>query len=195
MINSEHNDRSAAETWFQLGKDLQALAGRTVYHIIEFCDLPPVPGKRYATAAGYRKMPNGDPQATLYELFGTINQEPDVDFAHLYPEIRYEWFSPDPVGMLEADLEEMVQYRRMTPLTVLIANPEGKYQRHTVYVVPQSVLARPKNDFSRFSRFGEPWCHTCNKTFFWSEDHEEVYAYISQGGKKCSICNQHMPGP
>jgi hypothetical protein len=106
---------------------------------------------------------------------------------------RWAWFEPDPVGMSEDELERLVQQRRMKPLWLDLPTTGQHSAVMQVYIVPLRVLARPKNPYSSRWRVGEPWCHSCNTTFFWDKNVREVPSYPVGGngigrGTRCLLC-------
>lgn len=106
--------------------------------------------------------------------------------------VSCRWFCPGPEDVGDA-LEDYVQKRKMTPLDISTRRAGDDWARTRMYIIPPSVLKRPENTYSMAWFYGEPWCHKCNETFFWSKNVVEAPTYRSGRGLICGVCGYHMP--
>ena len=96
----------------------------------------------------------------------------------------FKWFDPDPIKMSSQEIEEHIQYRKMTPMELMLSKPDSdELERIQFYIIPESVR--------KASLTGEdvqPWCYDCNETFFWDPNVKGTFMFSDGCGFKCSKC-------
>jgi hypothetical protein len=116
------------------------------------------------------------------------SDEPEVLVADTHRQVQWHWFHPNPRSHDSARQYDLVQHRKMTPLTIVAETADGTWRETLIYLVPPEVLRRPPSDTS-CSSVGEPWCHRCNATFFWDPTTREVPTLrSSRDALRCTQC-------